>query len=67
MRVIVARCDFKLFISSELRVGAWNERHMRHRQNGEFEAHVVDFNQFTELNMILRRDYVSQNESPAAA
>jgi hypothetical protein len=40
---------------------------MRHRQNGEFEAHVVDFNQFTEPNMILHRDDVSQNESPAAA
>jgi hypothetical protein len=25
---------------------------MRYRQNGEFEAHVVDFSQFTELNVI---------------
>jgi len=40
---------------------------MRHGQNGEFEAHLVDFNQFTEANMILRRDDVSQDESPAAA
>jgi hypothetical protein len=40
---------------------------VRHRQNGEFEAHVVDFNQFTEPNVILRHDDVSQNESPAAA
>ena len=37
---------------SELRVGVWNEHHMRHRQNGEFEAHLVDFSQFTELNVV---------------
>ena len=31
---------------------------MRHRQNGEFEAQVVDFSQFTELNVDPRRDCV---------
>jgi hypothetical protein len=60
MPVIVARCNFKLFISSELRVGSRNEHHMRHRQNGEFEAYVVDFSQFTEPNIISRHERVTK-------
>jgi hypothetical protein len=40
---------------------------VRHRQNGEFEAHVVDFNQFIELNVIRAVAAFHKTKSPVAA
>jgi len=40
---------------------------VRHRQNGEFEAQVVDFNQLSELNFIPAVAGHYKTKSPAAA